>query len=162
MLLCIIVSYASTSLIFMGDVYLDHAQSDYSGIAGHSPLPRDTTTFVNGYAVVTLATGIIGQCIVATACIRSTVSDPTWSSNPIDTAAACATTAAYPGFPTAVSAASRTKSSRPYQRPPSSNRPSLTRHTTKSASFSTPSGSPSSYSCFGRCARRRNPPPQTS
>lgn len=91
MLLCIVMTYASTSLIFVGDTLIGQMRNHYgTDREGYSLLPGNHTTFVSGYAVITLAVGILGQCVVATAALRSSVSSPTWSSNPIDTAAACA------------------------------------------------------------------------
>ncbi|KAI4129669.1 MAG: hypothetical protein LQ347_003685 [Umbilicaria vellea] len=89
MLLCIVMSYASTPLIFMGDIPL--AQSARTA---NSLLPDNSTNFVCGYALFTLAIGIFGQCIIASAALYSAVDSPTWSQNPIDTAAACAAAAA--------------------------------------------------------------------
>lgn len=89
MLSCIVTSYASTSLIFMGDIPI--AQSARTA---KSLLPDNSTNFVCGYALLTLAIGILGQCIIASAALYSAVSSPTWSQSPIDTAAACAAVAA--------------------------------------------------------------------
>ena len=88
MLLGIVMSYASSSLVFMEDVPLSAAGSGVGKI-----LPDNVTTFVCGYTVLTLGMGILGQCVVATAALRSAVQSPTWSPSPIDTAAACACTA---------------------------------------------------------------------
>jgi len=94
MLLCIVMSYASTSLILMGDN--PNAQSRGGG---PSFLPGTYTDFLCGYALLTLAIGILGQCIVATAALYSAVSSPTWSSSPIDTAGACFAVAAISTVP---------------------------------------------------------------
>lgn len=94
MLFCIVMSYASTSLIFMGDIPIDQ-----SAHTATSLLPDSSTNFVCGYALLTLAIGILGQCIIASAALYSAVSSPTWSQNPIDTAAACAAIAAICAVP---------------------------------------------------------------
>lgn len=90
MLLCIVMAYASTSFIFMGDSLIGQRKDSFGHDVAYSLLPENHTTFVCGYALVTLAIGILGQCVVATVALLSSVSSPTWSSNPIDTAAACA------------------------------------------------------------------------
>lgn len=92
MLLCIIVSYASTSSILMGD-------NQSSGGYYYTSLPGTSTDFVCGYALLTLAIGILGQCIIATAALYAAVSSPTWSSSPIDTAGACSAVAAISTVP---------------------------------------------------------------
>ena len=99
MLLCIVMAYASTSLIFTGDILIGQENNQFRQNDGYSLLPDNHTTFVCGYAMVTLAIGILGQCIVATAALRSSVSSPTWSSDPIDTAAACADAGAISAVP---------------------------------------------------------------
>ncbi|MCJ1377445.1 hypothetical protein MMC17_000540, partial [Xylographa soralifera] len=86
MLFCMIMSYASTSLIFIGDI-------TGSAEGAFSYLPSSYTDFICGYALLTLAIGILGQCIIATAALYSAVSCPTWSQSPIETAAACAAVA---------------------------------------------------------------------
>lgn len=82
MLLCMVMAYASTSILILG--YTPLIQNPYS-----NPAKGLTLNFVCGYALVTLAIGILGQCVIATVALRSSVSCPTWSCNPIDTAAAC-------------------------------------------------------------------------
>ncbi|MCJ1406774.1 hypothetical protein MMC19_000842 [Ptychographa xylographoides] len=89
MLWCIIMSYASTSLIFMGDIPHSQAPGIFSSL-----LPANYTNFVCGYALLTLAAGILGQCLIASVALYSAGSSPTWSSSPIDTAAACVAVAA--------------------------------------------------------------------
>ena len=83
-LLCIVMSYASTSLIFMGDIPITP-----TGTAT-SFLPDNSTNFVCGYTLLTVAIGILGQGIVVSGALSSAVSSPTWSQSPINTAAACA------------------------------------------------------------------------
>ena len=85
MLLSIIMSYASTSLIFVGDY--GATREDFGGF---SLIPNGDTTFVSGYALITLGLGISCQSLIATAALRCSASSPTWSSSPIDTAAAFA------------------------------------------------------------------------
>ncbi|KAI9850596.1 MAG: hypothetical protein M1838_005381 [Thelocarpon superellum] len=84
MLFCIIMSYASTSLLFIGDLPVHY---NYDAVGGL--LPKGSTTFVCGFAMITLGIGIIGQCIITTLALRTALDCPTWSPNPLDTAAAC-------------------------------------------------------------------------
>lgn len=79
---CIVLTYASASLIFVPDYDL----------GDESLLPPGKTTFVNGYALITLGIGILGQSTVAGACLRTMRRVPTWSSNFIDIASACLAT----------------------------------------------------------------------
>ena len=88
MLVFIIMSYASNSVVFVGEAPIT---TNSSGATFHPLLPGTSNTFISGYALTTLAIGILGQCIVTTTALISSVSIPSWSSDPIDTAAACAT-----------------------------------------------------------------------
>ena len=77
LLLCMVASYASTSVIFIGSP------------AGDSAVEQGAGTFVCGYALLALSIGLIGQAFIATCCLRAPPVIPTWSPDPIDTAAAC-------------------------------------------------------------------------
>jgi hypothetical protein len=76
MIVLMIMSYASNALIFIDDSSSDN-------------LPAGTNTFVCGYAAITLGIAILGQAAVATMSLLSSVNVPTWSSDPLETAAAC-------------------------------------------------------------------------
>lgn len=77
MLIFMIISYVSPALIFMGD-----------GIPSYG-LPAGYNTFMCGFPMVTLAIALLGQAGVASICLISSVNAPTWSSDPLETAAAC-------------------------------------------------------------------------
>ena len=57
-LLCIITSYASTSMVFVGDLSTERATA--RKFYGVSLIPTGYTTFVSGYALITLGIGILG------------------------------------------------------------------------------------------------------
>lgn len=86
-LCCMIASYCSTSLLLLGD----DAASLASINNGYRPPGYSTEplTRVCGYAVVACSVGIMGQAVIATFCLMSRTLVPSWSSDPLDTAAAC-------------------------------------------------------------------------
>jgi len=88
MLLCTVMAYASTSILILGSI-IPGPNNIHGHAAEYSISANNPPKVVSGHALVTLTIGILGQCAVATVALRSAVSNPTWSSNPIDTAAAC-------------------------------------------------------------------------
>jgi hypothetical protein len=88
--LCIVLTYASASLIFVPDC--DHRPEEFPDSGDDYLLPPGKTTFVNGYALIILGIGILGQSTVSGACLRTIRHVPTWSSNFIGIASACLAT----------------------------------------------------------------------
>lgn len=78
MAIFMVMSYASTSLLFMRET-----------IGTNGLLPQNKNTFICGYAAITLAIAILGQATIASICLPSLVKVPTWSSDPLEIAAAC-------------------------------------------------------------------------
>jgi hypothetical protein len=87
---CIILTYASASLIFISD----YDQEIWAGGAYETLMPAGKTVYVNGYALITLGMGMLGQGAVAAACLRGMRHVPTWSSNLMEVASACLATGA--------------------------------------------------------------------
>lgn len=88
--ICIILTYASSSLIFIPDYDSETwAEGLYQTL-----MPAGRTTYVNGYALITLGIGMLGQSAVAAACLRSMRFFSTWSSNLMEVASACLATGA--------------------------------------------------------------------
>ena len=73
-----VMSYASTSLLFIRETNVILTL-----------LPPNNNTFICGYAAITLAIAILGQATIASICLPSLVKVPTWSSDPLEIAAAC-------------------------------------------------------------------------
>ena len=73
-----IMSYASTSLIFIRETNVVLPI-----------LPPNKDIFICAYAIITLAIGILGQATIAAVCLPSLVKAPSWSSDPLEIAAAC-------------------------------------------------------------------------
>jgi hypothetical protein len=78
MAIFMVMSYASTSLIFIRETNVDLQL-----------LPSNKDTFICGYAAITLAIAILGQASIASACLPSLLKAPTWSSDPLEVTAAC-------------------------------------------------------------------------
>ena len=77
-LICLVLSYAATSYLFIPDA-TDFAFDDYYS--------DDTTTRINGVALLALGIGILGQTLVSGWCLLSfTGAVLTWSSNPLNSA----------------------------------------------------------------------------
>ncbi|KAI9668939.1 MAG: hypothetical protein M1829_005251 [Trizodia sp. TS-e1964] len=79
MLLALIVSYSSTPLILLGD----------SGSSSSIPNREANYSHASGLAIITCATALLFQALVASWCLFSGLVAPTWSSDPLDVAAAC-------------------------------------------------------------------------
>jgi len=78
-----VISYSSPSLILLGDNRpFRLSYGDFREV--HAPQTR-----ISGFAVIVLGVGVLGQSFIATCCVRSHTSIPTWSSSPLDTTAAC-------------------------------------------------------------------------
>jgi hypothetical protein len=76
MAIFMVMSYASTSLLFFRE-------------AKGGLLPPNKITFICGYAAITLAIAILGQANIVSICLPSLLKVPTWSSDPLEIAAAC-------------------------------------------------------------------------
>ncbi len=87
MLLCTVMACASTSILILGSI-IPGPNNIHGHAAEYSISANNPPKVVSGHALITLTIGILSQCAVATVALRSAVSNPTWSSNPIDTAAA--------------------------------------------------------------------------
>lgn len=79
---CLILSYASTSVLFLSD------EAVLSSAYAQQESSRDPV-LVNATALVALGIGLAGQAVVATWCfVSSKRLIPTWSANPLNTALA--------------------------------------------------------------------------
>jgi hypothetical protein len=76
MAIFMVMRYASTSLLFFRE-------------AKGGLLPPNKITFICGYAAITLAIAILGQATIVSICLPSLLKVPTWSSDPLEIAAAC-------------------------------------------------------------------------
>jgi hypothetical protein len=73
--LCIVLTYASASLIFVPDY--DQRPEEFLDSGDDYLLPPGETIFVNGYALITLGIGILGWSTVAGTCLQTTRHVPT-------------------------------------------------------------------------------------
>ncbi|KAG9233136.1 hypothetical protein BJ875DRAFT_55204 [Amylocarpus encephaloides] len=83
-LICLILSYATTSLIFLG---WNPQLSETFDNTDSSTTP-DNLIYVSGVALIIFGLSLLGQATIATWALTTTYV-PTWSSNPLDTVVAC-------------------------------------------------------------------------
>jgi hypothetical protein len=83
-LFCIILSYATTSLIFLG---WNPALKETFTVDSNSSVPVNQIE-VSGVALIFFGIGLLGQAGLSTWALV-TIQVPTWSSNPLDTVYAC-------------------------------------------------------------------------
>lgn len=86
-LFCIVISYSSTSLVFLSDDEPFGSAEDIN--TNHSSSIYEPQVHISGFALATLALGVLGQSAIGTCCIFSRASVSTWSSSPFSTSAAC-------------------------------------------------------------------------
>ncbi|TVY84882.1 hypothetical protein LSUE1_G001076 [Lachnellula suecica] len=88
-LLCIVLSYATTSLIFLGwNPALMKTFSAEAFPTGYSPSSSSPMIEVSGVALIVFGISLLGQASISTWALATTLI-PTWSSNPLDTVFAC-------------------------------------------------------------------------
>lgn len=80
-LVCLILSYGGSSLLFIGNAAADAGFPKQNSEMDDMKTPRH----INGPALVALSLGLCGQACIATWCIQSSNAVPTWSSNPLNT-----------------------------------------------------------------------------
>lgn len=80
MLLAMIISYSSTPLIILG-AFPPSSQDSHDNSTKYS--------HVSGVAIIACSSALLFQALFATCSLFSSFAIPTWSSDPLDTAAAC-------------------------------------------------------------------------